>query len=555
HLTEDQGWRIEIKKYPKLTEIGAWRQEDDGARYGGFYTQDEIREVVQFAQAYGVEIVPEIEMPGHSTAALAAYPELSCAGGPFEVPNGWGVFDDVFCAGKETTFAFLENVLDEVLDLFPGVYVHIGGDECPKTRWSQCPDCQRRIQTEHLRDEAELQSYFIRRIEAYLNRKGRRLIGWDEILEGGLAPNATVQIWRDWQYATEAIRQGHDIIMSPASHCYLNTAPDRLTLEQVYTFYPVPPELPDTAIVHIPGGEFNLWTEGIFNAEQLDYQVFPRALAMAENLWNGKTKAPYAEFLTRVRAQSASLRAQKVNVGPEGPVYSVRYSITQAAYQVSIEAAQSGLDYHYTLDGSTPTLASPQIQAHKLIFSTAQALRIQPFLEGQPFGPETGIPGGFVTHLARGAQVTFVNPVSPKYPGSGPNNLTDGIRGSQNFHDGFWQGIEGQDLIAVVDLNQAQSIQSLSLGMLQTPNSWIFFPPVVIFEISEDGQHFTPLGSVLNETSYHGIKSQMQAFTLKVKPVQTRYIRVTARNIVTNPQWHRSPGGLAWLFFDELVIE
>ncbi|MBN2092456.1 family 20 glycosylhydrolase [candidate division KSB1 bacterium] len=555
HLTEDQGWRIEIKKYPKLTEIGAWRFEQDGTRYGGFYTQDEIREIVQFAQAHGIEIIPEIEMPGHSTAALAAYPEISCTGGPFEVANSWGVFDDVYCAGKEATFTFLENVLDEVLALFPGVYVHIGGDECPKTRWSQCPVCQQRIKANNLRDEAELQSYFIRRIETYLNSKGRRLIGWDEILEGGLAPNATVQVWRDWNYAIEAIRQGHDVIMSPTSHCYFDASPERLTLENVYTFYPVPPELPDSSIKHILGGEFNLWSESILNMEHLDYRVFPRALAMAENLWNGKKKAPYSEFLKRAKNHYPILRAQKVNPGPEGPVYSVQYAITKDAWQVLIEEKQPGLAYHFTLDGSKPMPTSPKILNRQLNFSEAKVLRIQPFQDGSPFGPETGISGGFVAHKARGASVTFMNPANPKYPGTGPNNLTDGIRGSLNFHDGFWQGIEGQDLIATVVLNQMETIERISLGMLHTPNSWIFFPTMVMFEISEDGQNYSLLGTVLNETSYRENKSLIQSFTLKTKPVETRYLRVTARNIMMNPPWHRSAGDLSWLFFDEIIVE
>lgn len=555
HLTEDQGWRIEIKKYPKLTEIGAWRIEQDGTRYGGFYTQDEIREVVQFAQAHGIEVIPEIEMPGHSTAALAAYPGISCTGGPFEVANSWGVFDDVYCAGKETTFTFLEDVLDEVLALFPSVFIHIGGDECPKIRWSQCSDCQQRIKTNNLQDEAELQSYFIRRIETYLNSKGRRLIGWDEILEGGLAPNATVQVWRDWNYAIEAIQQGHDVIMSPTSHCYFDASPERLTLENVYSFYPVPPALPDTAIPHILGGEFNLWSESIFNMDHLDYRVFPRALAMAENLWNGKKKAPYPEFLKRAKKHFSILREQKVKPGPEGPIYSVQYAVTRDTYQVLIEEKQPGLAYHFTLDGSKPLPTSPKILNRRLNFFEAKVLRIQPFQEGVPYGPETGIYGGFVNHKARGANVTFVNPVSPKYLGTGPNNLTDGIRGSLNFHDGFWQGIEGQDLIGTIDLNQIETIQSISLGMLQVPNSWIFFPTVVIFEISEDGQNFIPLGSALNEISYRENKSMTKSFTLKINPTRARYLRIIAKSIMLNPQWHRSPGGQAWLFFDETIVE
>ncbi len=266
HLTEDQGWRIEIKKYPKLTEIGAFRNETvvghagrpplvfDGKRYGGFYTQDEVRDVVAYAKSKFITVIPEIEMPGHAMAALASYPELSCTGGPFEVNTKWGVMDDVFCAGKEETFTFLQDVLTEVIDLFPGTYIHVGGDECPKARWEKCPLCQKRIKDEGLKDEHELQSYFIQRIEKFLSSKGRKLIGWDEILEGGLAPEATVMSWRGTKGGIAAAKQKHDVIMTPSSHVYLDyyqcepagqplAIGGYLPLEKVYSFNPMPEEL------------------------------------------------------------------------------------------------------------------------------------------------------------------------------------------------------------------------------------------------------------------------------------------------------------------------
>jgi hexosaminidase len=317
HLTEDQGWRIEIKKYPKLTQIGAWRGPDD-ERYGGLYTQDDVREIVAYARSHYVTIVPEIELPGHCTAALAAYPELSCTGGPFEVSRRWGIHKEIYCAGNDETFAFLEGVLSEVIELFPSEYVHIGGDEVPKDRWKGCPKCQARIKAEGLAGEDELQSYFIRRIEKYLNSRGRRLIGWDEILEGGLAPHATVQSWRGMDGAIAAARAGHDVIVSPTSHCYLNfpqepdpSAPEwmgLIALEQIYSFEPTPPELTAEQARHVLGGEGNVWTE-YAPQERVDYQAFPRLCALAEVLWSPKGQRDWDDFQERMTVHYRRLDA------------------------------------------------------------------------------------------------------------------------------------------------------------------------------------------------------------------------------------------------------
>jgi hexosaminidase len=326
HLTEDQGWRIEIKKYPKLTEIGAWRQatregeqpRDAAGRYGGFYSQDDIREIVAYARSRYVTVVPEIEMPGHSLAALAGYPELSCTGGPFKVGTEWGVIEDVYCAGNDRTFEFLEDVLSEVLDLFPSEFIHIGGDECPKTRWKACPKCQARINVEGLKNENELQSYFVRRIEKFLNSKGRRLVGWDEILEGGLAPNATVQSWRGMDGALAAARAGHDVIASPRTHCYLDypqildpAAPKwmgLITLEQAYSFEPTPPELTSEQATHILGAEGNIWTERA-PQERVDYQVFPRLCALTEVTWSPAEGRSWDDFTARMKVHYRRLDA------------------------------------------------------------------------------------------------------------------------------------------------------------------------------------------------------------------------------------------------------
>jgi len=316
HLTEDQGWRIEIEKYPELTQVGAWRMEPGGERYGGYYTRSQIRDVVEYALERHVTVVPEIEMPGHATAALAAHPELSCSGGPFSVASGWGIFDDVFCAGKDATFDFLQNVLTEVMELFPGNYVHIGGDECPKERWRTCADCQRRVADEALEDEAGLQGYFVRRIAAFLHDRGRRLIGWDEILEGGLPPSATVQSWRSMNGAVEAVTSGHDVIVSPISHAYFDADIATTDLRKVYSFEPMPGELAGSERSRVLGGECNMWTERT-PQETVDRKMFPRLLAMSECLWSQSENKGFHDFHHRLQHHYQRLTELGVDYGAE----------------------------------------------------------------------------------------------------------------------------------------------------------------------------------------------------------------------------------------------
>jgi hexosaminidase len=339
HLTEDQGWRIEIKKYPRLQEVGAYRKETvighastatrsnpknfDGKRYGGFYTQDQIKDV-QYAQDRYVTIIPEIELPGHALAALSAYPKLGCTGGPYEAATTWGVFDDVFCAGKEEAFVFLQDVIDEVVPLFPGKYVHIGGDECPKTQWEKCPHCKKRMKTEKLKDTHELQSYFIQRVEKYLNSKGKQIIGWDEILEGGLAPNATVMSWRGEEGGIAAAKQNHDVIMTPGNWCYFDhyqAGPEgeplaignMTTVEEVYGYEPVPSQLSVEEAKHVLGAQANVWTEYIPTSEHAEYMVYPRACAMAEVLWTPAEHRKYDNFLARMPEHANRLTEWDVN--------------------------------------------------------------------------------------------------------------------------------------------------------------------------------------------------------------------------------------------------
>ncbi|VAW15864.1 beta-glycosyl hydrolase [hydrothermal vent metagenome] len=336
HLTEDQGWRIEIKKYPELIEISHWRDqtvvgharwsyEYDGIGYGGFYTRGQVKDIVKYAADRFITVVPEIEMPGHSSAALAAYPGLGCTGGPYKVQERWGIFEDVYCAGKEETFKFLQDVLDEVCELFPSRFIHIGGDECPKKAWEKCPDCQKRIKDEGLKNEHELQSYFISRMDKYLTSKGKRLIGWDEILEGGLAPQATVMSWRGIKGGVEAAKQGHDVVMTPTTNLYFDYYQSQnrdneplaiggfLPLEKVYSYEPVPEELTPEEAKHILGAQANLWTEYVATTKKAEYMLLPRLCALAELAWTPKEGKDYTDFLIRLDTDYKRLEMAGIN--------------------------------------------------------------------------------------------------------------------------------------------------------------------------------------------------------------------------------------------------
>ncbi|HSE28445.1 MAG TPA: family 20 glycosylhydrolase [Gemmatimonadales bacterium] len=414
HLTEDQGWRIEIRKYPRLTEVGAWRKETmvgknfdpyvgDGVPYGGFYSQAEIREVVAHAAARFVTVVPEIEMPGHSVAALAAYPELACTEGPFEVRTTWGVSEDIYCP-KEETFAFLEGVLEEVLQLFPSRFIHIGGDEAPKARWEASPVAQEVIRREGLKDAHELQSWFIRRIERFLAARGRRLIGWDEILEGGLPPGATVMSWRGVAGGIEAARQGHDVVMTPTSHLYLDyyqgdPAQEPLAngglvpLERVYAYEPVPAELDAAAARHVLGAQGNVWTEYLTSPEAVEYMAWPRALALAEVTWSPNHRRDWRDFVARLPASLAWLDAWGVNyrvpdpAGLEEDVLTLGDSAT-----LPLAAALPDGVIRCTLDGSDPVRDSP---------ACAGALTVPATAEGTTVSARLFLPNGRTSALRR----------------------------------------------------------------------------------------------------------------------------------------------------------
>jgi hexosaminidase len=396
HLTEDQGWRIEIKKYPKLTELGAWRDQTlvghlrdkprvyDGKKHGGFYTQDQVREIVAYAKARYIEVVPEIEMPGHSGAALAAYPELSCTGGPFKVSDTWGVHEDVYCAGNEQTFTFLQDVLTEVTALFPCPVIHIGGDECPKTRWKQCPKCQARIKAEGLKDEHELQSYFIKRMEKFLLTKNKNIIGWDEILEGGLAPQATVMSWRGITGGIAAAKQHHNVVMTPGEYVYLDhyqgdPALEPLaiggytTLEKTYAYNPTPTELSPEDARFIKGAQGNVWTEYIATPEHVEYMMMPRMAALCEVLWSQPANKDWGDFKKRMQHQYRLY--DKLGIHYSGSAFNVqqfaRVDTSGKQALILLKTDSYRPEIYYTIDGTEPGLKSIKYEAPFLITRSA----------------------------------------------------------------------------------------------------------------------------------------------------------------------------------------
>ncbi len=370
HLTEDQGWRIEIKKYPKLTQVGAWRKETmkDGKPYGGFYTQEQIKEVVAYASARYITVVPEIELPGHSQAAIAAYPEYSCTGGPFDVGTVWGVIKDVYCAGNNKTFDFLQDVFDEVLALFPSEYIHIGGDECPKDRWKECPKCQLRIMEEGLKDEHELQSYFIQRIEKYLNNKGRKIIGWDEILEGGLAPNAAVMSWRGIDGGIAAAKAKHFAVMSPGTHCYfdhyqgLTNEPKAIggytSLEKIYSYEPIPAALNEEEAKYILGAQANMWTEYMPTSDYVEYMLLPRLLALSEVVWSPSASKDYKDFTSKIEKHYQLLENKGYNFRIPRPLPDEAELLLNKGDKLIMNKPFEKCEVRFTLDGSEPTLQS-----------------------------------------------------------------------------------------------------------------------------------------------------------------------------------------------------
>ncbi len=567
HLTEDQGWRIEIKKYPRLTKIASFRKETmgDGKPYGGFYTQEDVKEIVSYARKRFVTIVPEIEMPGHCQAALAAYPEISCTGGPFEVATTWGVHKDVYCAGKEKTFQFLEGVLDEVINLFPGKYIHIGGDEVPKDRWKHCPDCQRRIKEEHLKNETELQSYFVKRIEKYLASKGKRLIGWDEILEGGIAPEATVMSWRGTKGGIEAAHQGHDVIMTPGGYCYFDHYQGRpqyepvaiggyLPLTKVYSYDPVPAELNEKEATHILGAQGNVWTEYLSTPQNVEYMVLPRIDALAEVVWTDKSRKNKTNFIKRVLTQfqrydNLNFTYSKTAFSPD---VEFEFDSTKKNITVNISTEVSIGEIRYTTNGKAPVSSS---ELFKRPFELTASAKVCAglFDKGELLGRINC--DSVVFHKAFGKRVQFENPLSKRYFANGNYGLTDGLYGSYYFNDGRWHGLQGKDFVGIIDLGKDTNVKKLSVRFLQKIISWIYLPEYVEFYGSQAGQNFTLLKRYSHDITKHNGKILIKSFSFFPDNLRLRFVKVFAKNIGNVTKEISETGGKAWLLLDEITIK
>lgn len=500
HLTDAAGWRIEIKKYPLLTELAAWRPEanwkrwwnEGGRKYcrfdapgasGGYYTQDDIRELVNYARERHITIIPEIEMPAHSEEVLTAYPELSCSGEPYKNAD--------FCVGNEETFTFLEDVLTEVMELFPSQYIHVGGDEAGKAAWKTCPKCQKRMKDEQLDNVDELQSYLIHRVEVFLNAHGRKLLGWDEILQGGLAPNATVMSWRGEQGGIAAVKSGHQAIMTPGSHCYIDSYQDApysqpeaiggyLPLEKVYSYNPIPASLtPDEAKL-IYGVQANLWAEYIQTDEHCEFMIYPRILALAEVAWSAPERKSWTDFRPR------TLKA-------------VGYLQSKGYHPFDLKKEI----------GNRPEAAQP------------------------------------VQHLALGKTVKYNAPYNSSYPAQGDKTLTDGIRGSWTYSDGAWQGFISRDRLDVtIDMGESTDLHLIGADFMQVVGPEVFLPVEVIISVSEDGENFTELSRQTHEV----IKSDAVVFKNYAwnGNAKGRYVRYQARA-------GEEFGG--WVFTDEIVVK
>jgi hexosaminidase len=580
HLTDDQGWRVEIKKFPKLTEVGAWRvdredrhwnsrelqQPGEKATYGGFYSQEEIRKFVEYAAQRNIVIIPEIEMPAHSTAALAAYPEYTCTGVPLTVlPGGIWPCNNIFCAGKDETFTFLEDILTEVLALFPSEYIHIGGDEADKSEWVKCPECQKRIKAEGLKDEKELQSYFIRRIEKFLNSQGRQLIGWDEILEGGLAPNAAVMSWRGTQGGIDAAKAGHPVVMTPTSHCYFDYYQGNpeleplaiggyLPLEKVYSFDPIPQGLSAEESRMILGAQANLWTEYISDSTHADYMTFPRLTALAELCWTSPGQKNFDDFSKRLSRQLNRYEVLGINYSKSYSAVDITtgFNPTKKVVEVSLKSGFPGIEIRYTLDGTDP-IQSQQIYAGPIEIKESTIIKSVAFLDGKPLS--TVSEKRVMIHLATGRPVTYEKQWSSSYPGGGEFSLVNGIRGTINLSDGNWQGFEGVDLVAEIDLGSIQTVRRLTVGTLQAIGSWVFFPTQAELSIATESGNFTEVGSFTYTGDPKESSRKIQDFIIEISPAQARYIKVKVKNIGKCPDWHAGKGNPAWLFVDEIIVE
>ena len=559
HLTEDQGWRLPIQAYPKLTEVGGFRTEADGTVHGGFYTREDVRDIVEYAAERHIQVIPEIELPGHCRAALAAYPWLGCSGEEMDVPNNWGVFKDVYCAGSDTTMGFLKAVMDEVCDLFPSEVIHIGGDEVPKVRWANCERCQRRMAEEGIANEAELQTWFVNEIGNHLASKGRRIIGWDEILEGGLPKGAMVQSWRGMEGAIQATHQGTDAVVSPTSHCYLDYPLRSTDLKEVHGFVPVP----DAAKGHrgsIVGGECNMWTERAPQDEVMG-KVFPRATGLAEVLWSGpqitQLEGAYDGFLDRLDALGRRWAEMGLEPGLEGvPVRVEVLPSTLGKVRVVVHPNLRNVGGMVSFEPLTNEAVEPLGRVgDTLVVAGRGTLVVDVVIRGRRTGVAERFP--LAGHAGAHQPLDLAFEPSPSYTGGGLQALADGRLGSSDFRDGAWQAVQGEDLTCTLDLGASMPIERLSTQLYLYQDAWIFMPSRVEWSVSMDGHTFKPLDDQVpwDDAMLPNPEQTVVPIGLSTPGVDARFVRMRLVNPGPCPAWHDAATEPTWLFADELVVE
>lgn len=573
HLVDDQGWRIEIKKYPKLTDIGAWRvdqedkhwnsrdavKSDDKGTYGGFLTQEDLKELVKYAQSKNVEIIPEIEMPAHVSSAIAAYPELSCFEKPIGVPSGgvWPI-TDIYCAGKENTFEFLENVLLEVIDIFPSKYIHIGGDEATKTNWNKCPHCKKRMKSEGLHDVEQLQSYFIKRMEKFINSHDRKLVGWDEILEGGLAPDATVMSWRGVKGGIEAAEQGHDVVMTPGTHCYFdhyqgpqNEEPlawgGYTPLSKVYQFDPIVEDLTETETKHILGGQANLWAEQIQTEAHSEYMIFPRLAALSEALWSPKESRNWEDFSSRIFSMFKRYDYLDINYAKSAYLVTADATVNleNKTASITLQNEFPNPEIRYVLDADEMNENAIKYTA-PIELNKTTIIKASLFKDNKPVGKT--LIDTIKFHKAVAQKVKYLEPSDKRYQGAGEFNMVNTLRATKNYHNKQWQGWLGKDMEVVIDLDTETEISEVIVGTLENQGPSIFFPTAIEVSISNDGKQFNSIGKIERAFKANAA-SELKDFVVRFNKQNTRFVKVKATCLEEHPK-----GGSAWLFVDEILI-
>lgn len=579
HLTDDQGWRIEIKKYPLLTQMGSKRAQTvighnsgkyDGKPYSGFYTQKQIRDIVKYAADRYITIVPEIDLPGHMQAALAAYPDMGCTGGPYEVWQKWGVSDNVLCAGNDKTLTFIDNVLKEITQLFPSKYIHVGGDECPKTQWQKCPKCQARIKALNLEAkdghsaEERLQSYIITHASNYLKSLGRNTIGWDEILEGGLAEGATVMSWRGESGGIAAAKQHHDVVMTPNSYLYfdyyqsLDKANEPLAiggylpLETVYSYEPMPKELTADEARHIIGVQANIWTEYMPTFKQMQYMALPRLAALSEVQWSQPALKDYNSFTNRLTEFTHLYDRLGYNYAKHLYNVAIHVDSDNKWREILIHMTTAGnAEIRYTLDGTEPT-ANSTLYTGAIVLQKSAKIRAAAFRDGK----RSSVTSQDISfNKATACPVELLQPTHKNYTYKGGATLTDGLLGDKGFGTGRWLGFSGNDLEAIIDLKQNTDVSSVSLNTCVDKGSWIFDARNIEVSVSADGKSFTKVASKPLPALEEQTPDNIYTYELTFPQTTTRYVKVTATSEHNIPEWHGGKGKPAFLFVDEISVK